>query len=270
MASVYWLRNGIAGAIAQGLARKHPAVPFDSNQQGLRDELTRSGLVSLPDLASRAVRRDIHAYLQDKELEIRGGRRLQLKDMPSDAGTADYPLNTILSCPAVIGLVNSPAILSLVGAYLGCCPTLSSIGLRWSFPSTGGVCDIQRFHRDPDDWRFVKLFVYLTDVDEDSGPHVYVKGSHRTSRGVRAHSYERNKIEARYGAISIISVTGSSGTTFIVDTSGIHMGMPPKKRPRLMLAAQYSLLPVYAFNYKPVLLETGTNVDPYVNRLLFA
>jgi hypothetical protein len=270
MASVHWLRQGIAGAIARGLARRHPAIPFDGDQIDLRDELNRSGLVSLPNLASPDMVRKIHAYLQDKRLEIRGSRRLHLKNIPSDVGTADYPLDTVLGCPTVVDLINSPAILSLVGSYLGCSPTLSSIGLRWSFPSTGGVCDVQRFHRDPDDWRFVKLFVYLTDVDAGSGPHVYVKGSHRTSRGARAHFYERDKIAARYGAASITPVTGSRGTTFIADTSGIHMGMPPKDRPRLMLTAQYSLLPVFAFNYHPVSLEIGSHLDPYVNRLLFA
>ncbi|HEY4077850.1 MAG TPA: phytanoyl-CoA dioxygenase family protein [Rhizomicrobium sp.] len=270
MASVHWLRQGIAGAIARGLARKHPAIPFDGNQIDLRDELLRRGLVSLPNLVAPDTVQKIHAYLQDKRLEIRGRRKLRLKDIPSDVGTADYPLDTVLGCPAVVDLVNSAAILSLVGAYLGCSPTLSSIGLRWSFPSTGEACDVQRFHRDPDDWRFVKLFVYLTDVDADSGPHIYVKGSHRTSHGARAHFYERDKLAARYGAASITSVTGSSGTAFIADTSGIHMGMPPKNRPRLMLVAQYSLLPVFAFNYQPVLLETGSHLDRYVNRLLFA
>ena len=270
MASVYWLRHGIARAIALGLARRHPAVPFDDSQLDLRNELSQSGLVLLRHLASPDVLRKIHDYLQNKDLEIRGGRRLHLHEIPSDVSTADYPLDTVLACPAIVDLINSPQILSLVGAYLGCSPTLSSIGLRWSFPSTGEVCDVQRFHRDPDDWRFVKLFVYLTDVDERSGPHVYVKGSHKTSRSARAHSYDRNKIEARYGAASVTPVTGTSGTSFIADTSGIHMGMPPKERPRLMLAAQYSLLPVFAFNYHPVPLKTGAHLDPYVNRLLFS
>jgi hypothetical protein len=37
-----------------------------------------------------------------------------------------------------------------------------------------------------------------------------------------------------------------------------------------MLAAQYSLLPIFAFRYTPVLLEPAPSVDRYVNRLLIA
>jgi hypothetical protein len=46
------------------------------------------------------------------------------------------------------------------------------------------------------------------------------------------------------------------------------MGKPPTARPRLMLIAQYSLLPVYAFKYQPLAMLPAPAVDPYVNRLL--
>jgi hypothetical protein len=56
----------------------------------------------------------------------------------------------------------------------------------------------------------------------------------------------------------------------MADTAGIHMGRPPSDRPRLMLVAQYSLLPVFAFKYHPLDLRPRPAVDPYVNRLLIA
>jgi hypothetical protein len=56
----------------------------------------------------------------------------------------------------------------------------------------------------------------------------------------------------------------------MADTAGIHMGKPPSDRPRLMLIAQYSLLPVFAFQYRPLDLHPRPSVDPYVNRLLIA
>ena len=33
------------------------------------------------------------------------------------------------------------------------------------------------FHYDVDDFKFLKLFFYLNDVDENCGPHVYVKNN---------------------------------------------------------------------------------------------
>ena len=37
----------------------------------------------------------------------------------------------------------------------------------------------QFFHWDNDFSKFLKLYIYLTDVDEDSGPHIYIPKSHK-------------------------------------------------------------------------------------------
>ncbi len=57
----------------------------------------------------------------------------------------------------------------------------------WSFPTkTASEADLSRasfkFHFDLDDWRMLKFFFYLSDVDADAGPHVYVRGSHNRRR----------------------------------------------------------------------------------------
>jgi hypothetical protein len=267
MAGRRWMREGVAATIARAVSMRHPAPGIDDSREGL-NTLIRDGLAALPELVPQEAVNDIRDYLEDKKVYLRDHREVRLSEVPSTAASADYSLRTVLSCPAIMTLINAPRILNLVGAYLGCSPTISSVGLRWSFPCSGDIPDVQHFHRDPDDWRFVKLFVYLTDVDSGSGPHVYVKGSHRAPRTIRARHYNRSQIEARYGATSITPILGSSGTAFIADTYGIHMGEPPSGRPRLMLAAQYSLLPIYAFRYRPLALEPKPMVDPYVNRLL--
>jgi hypothetical protein len=234
-----------------------------------RERLEQKGLLTLPALVTPEWIDKVMAYLDDKEV-VAKGRTMPLSQITPDITIADYSLLTVMSCPLIVALINAPEVLSLAGAYLGCCPTLSSVGLRWSFPSNAEASDVQRFHRDPDDWRFVKLFVYLTDVDENSGPHVYVQGSHRTDVELRARSYELTAIEKTYGGEAVTAVTGERGTSFMADTAGIHMGKPPSDRPRLMLIAQYSLLPVLAFKYHPLNMRPRPSVDPYVNRLLIA
>ncbi len=158
----------------------------------------------------------------------------------------------------------------IVTAYLGCKPTLSSIGLRWSFPSEGKAEATQRFHRDPDDWRFLKLFIYLTDVDAESGPHVYVAGSHRTAGSLFERLYTTEEVERRHGRESVWTIAGPRGMSFLADTYGIHRGAVPTSRPRLILQLQYSLLPVFAFLYRPVPVAPNPGLDRYVNRLLVA
>lgn len=126
---------------------------------------------------------------------------------------------------------------------------------------------LQAFHRDADDWRFIKVFMYLTDVDEGSGPHVYVRGTHLEPCGLRLKDYADEEILQSYGSERLISVTGPAGTAFTVNTHGIHKGTLPSARPRLLLQIQYSLLPVYLYQYRPIHNERAGAVDPYVNRL---
>lgn len=270
LATPYWLRAGLSRVIARFLAARHPSlVSSDAGRSGLAQDLRSNGLVSLPSLVTPEWADKVLAYLQGKEVVVQG-RAVPLDRVSPEVTIADYSLITVLSCPLIMALINDPEVLSLASAYLGCCPTLSSVGLRWSFPSRSRASDVQRFHRDPDDWRFVKLFVYLTDVDENSGPHIYVQGSHRSDLRVRARPYDLSYIERKYGPDSARMMLGQRGTAFMADTMGIHMGKPPVERPRLMLIAQYSLLPVYAFKYRPLAMLPRPAVDPYINRLIVA
>jgi hypothetical protein len=272
------MRRLISRGIAAGIGLRHSAATLAGVAEGGPADacghavslLRRDGLALLGELLPASAVDEIMAFLRDKDIVAPGGSRVPLNQAPSGTRMAAYPLDTVLTCPHVLELVNHPAALRLAAGYLGCAPTVSSIGIRWSLPGAGGGEATQRFHRDPDDWRFLKLFVYLTDVDEESGPHMYVVGSHRRAAPLRARSYTREEIERRYGREGIRIVTGRRGTVFAADTYGIHQGAPPRSGPRLILQVQYSLLPIFAFLYRPVPTALPHPFDPYVNRLLLA
>src|SRR6202008_1618571 len=122
----------------------------------------------------------IQAHLSNKLLIDRYRVRdaFTLQQVPASLRVADYQLRDIVTCPHILALANSPALLGLAAPYLECKPTISALGLRWSFPAEGDSSALQAFHRDSEDWRYLKVLVYLTDVDEESGPHVYLHGSH--------------------------------------------------------------------------------------------
>ena len=42
--------------------------------------------------------------------------------------------------------------------------------------------NVQYFDRDDDDWRFVTLFTYVTDVGDGEGPHQIIPYSHTLPR----------------------------------------------------------------------------------------
>ncbi|MFH5927579.1 phytanoyl-CoA dioxygenase family protein [Roseomonas xinghualingensis] len=270
------LRNWISRGIAATINLAHRGVERTSLstvevQQCARalSSLQQDGFVQLDSISPSTIE-EIMAYLSDKDLILPNGRCVSLKQVPANARMASYSLECALNCRAIVELINHPSVLSLAERYLGCRPTLSSLAVRWSFPANSGSVDTQLFHRDPDDWRFIKFFVYLTDVDLDSGPHIFVSKSHKTAGRLRERPYPLDEIEGQYGKDSVMTIMGPAGTCFAADTYGIHRGAVPSKRPRLILQAQYSLLPVFSFHYDPIAVSPESGVDAYINRLLLA
>ena len=271
-------RRVIARGAASVVALLHPlrslraAAPpngelcADEVVAGLRAE----GCTTVEPMLTAAQIAEIHAFLRGKPVVASKGATYTLETVPDDVRRASYPLDVVLSAPHIVAMMNSKDVLDVAGRYLDCKPTISAVGLHWSLPSKTGECAVQVFHRDPDDWRFLKLFVYLTDVDEGAGPHEYVRGSHVHSGRLRSSRYADEEVLSRYGQTSLERVLGPAGTTFIADTWGIHKGRVAQTRPRLIFQVTYSILPVLKFEYRPVALPARSDIDSYTNRLLVA
>ncbi len=106
----------------------------------------------------------------------------------------------------------------------------------------------QRWHRDPEDKRFVRVFIYLNDVLEPStGPFMYVMGSHGAGRWGRV--FPQTPPAGRYpplGAVEHIvhpkdirMCLGEAGAVVFADTAGIHKGGYSTGSERLMFAATF-------------------------------
>jgi len=97
----------------------------------------------------------------------------------------------------------------------------------------------QYFHWDNDFRKFFKLYIYLTDVDYDSGPHIYIPTTHKYKlpEYKLCRLYPDSKIYADYPNPKIF--TGKAGSLFMVDSYGLHKGETPKSKSRLMLNVHY-------------------------------
>jgi hypothetical protein len=152
--------------------------------------------------------------------------------------------------PLIAELARDPVLLSIAARYLESPPTLVGVNLFWSYPATVSAEQhsyaAQMFHYDLDDFKFLKFFFYLTDVDETSGPHVIVRASHRSKRHssfaerLKVRRYSDDEIRATYGAENIVTIMGPAGTGFAEDTLCIHKGQSPVTRERLILQFQYA------------------------------
>jgi len=270
------LRRPIAAMLARYIAARErirsregsvgaPAGRSDPVLASLRE----NGCAWLPPLLSQSQIDDVLTFLEGKKI-IGGGQSFLKTEVPDDVLRAGYSLVDLLVCPHVLSVMNNPGVLRLAREYLGCPPTISGIGLHWTFPSTRSAVDVQCFHRDPDDWRFLKLFIYLTDVDDESGPHGFVAGSHLTSGCILSRPYGDEQLRRRYGDQRMLKIIGPKGTDFIADTWGVHKGDMPIARPRLLLQIQYSILPVMKFEYEPVRAPNAEQFNRYTNRLVLA
>ena len=85
------------------------------------------------------------------------------------------------------------------------------------------------YHYDVDDFKFLKLFIYLSDVNEKSGPHYFIKKD-----GKKKFNEYVNRRISDYEALNtykdrIIQLKGEKGTSVIEDTSYYHKGSNPEK-----------------------------------------
>jgi hypothetical protein len=271
-----WLRRSVARTIAS-LIRLGQSTdswePVGSQYTHVVRALHQQGIATLPGFVTEDKANSIFEYLRGHDAFLSDGRLMPIAQLPADCRIAVYPLGTLIKNFDIMSLITAAPVMRLATDYLGCKPTLSGLSAYWSFPGNEPAVPTQHFHRDLDDWRFLKLFVYLTDVDHGSGPHAYVMQSHRTAAHFRARPYSQRAIDRCYGHDQVHRVIGARGTAFMADTYGIHAGTVPARAPRLILQAQYSLLPVFAFDYeavKGVEAQNTPNLDAYVTRLLIA
>lgn len=253
------------------LLERQPDKVNTVSSEGTRllEKLSENGYASLGGLFSPQQCEEIRAFLNDKLLTDRdtGRPRFTVADAPPSMRVADYDLLDVVRCPHVLELANSPLLIDVATRYIGCKPTISNLGVRWSIPEPMGRSVLQGFHRDCEDWRYFKVLVYLTDVDESGGPHVFVQGTHRTRGPVRLAYLSDEEVRLKHGSENMLVVKGRAGEGFAVDTSGIHKGTAPTAAPRLMFQLQYSLLPCFAYDYEPIASDVDLALDPYINRL---
>tara|TARA_B100001939_G_scaffold128833_1_gene111725 strand:+ start:1816 stop:2757 length:942 start_codon:yes stop_codon:yes gene_type:complete len=99
----------------------------------------------------------------------------------------------------------------------------------------------QFFHYDNDFEKFFKVFIYLNDVDEDSGPHSFVQFSHKKKnyKHLYCKRIDDQEIKEIYGHENIITFDRPKGSLIFEDTFGLHKGTVPTNKSRIVLILIY-------------------------------
>lgn len=143
----------------------------------------------------------------------------------------------------------STNILDVVNGYLGLFAKFYYYSLHVTLPMTPGEAprNSQNWHRDPEDKRMCKFFIYLNDVDEKSGPFMYVQGSQfggkwrslYPQRPPAGRYADPGGVEAIVPPEDIRTCIGKAGTVIFADTSGLHKGGYATEHERVMFMAGY-------------------------------
>ena len=110
-----------------------------------------------------------------------------------------------------------------------------------------------------DNWRpILKAFLYLTDVEAENAPFVYMSGSHRPESWRRAHerAFDADGKTGRFGYVFPQEMadlrtrhdweehvcTGGAGTLVLADLRGLHRGTALKSGRRVLLNNTFDLM----------------------------
>lgn len=220
-------------------------IETDSCYQGL--QLPEDVVQELLEFASSTVcyiNRDLKRPWRCKGTEQVGA------NLPKNSRLCSYMSNSKLSS-TLKKLEKDPGILAIAAKFLGAQAVHMGSEISWSFPVAGTHVQqreaAQVFHYDLDDYRFIKFFFYLTDVDISSGPHAYIRGTHKHKKwlhqliGTRCADIDDEKIVECYGVENVVNVCGKAGFGFVENPLCFHKGTQPTEKPRLMLQIEYAI-----------------------------
>jgi hypothetical protein len=159
-------------------------------------------------------------------------------------GRYDIDEEPALASAEVQEFATDPLMGLIAQKYLGQPVLMDEVAFWWTTNKRAEDANVnaQLFHQDRDRLSFLKFFIYLTDVQPDTGPHVYLKGSHlgvpRSLRGDGRKTDEAVRAAGLWN--NVTEICGPAGTLMAVDTIGLHKGKTPINGDRLALENEFA------------------------------
>jgi hypothetical protein len=166
-------------------------------------------------------------------------------NIPLGHGRYMWLMSELVRVPAVRRLLSDGTLYRLAQDYIGCTPILTSVTL-WLETASAAKVGSQTYHYDNDGPSFLKFFIYLNDINDEAGAHVYIQGTHRHRKPQQfdhAGFYDRGDLLRFFGSENEIVFTGSAGMILAEDTAGFHKGTKPAHY-RLLVQLQYAALDI--------------------------
>jgi hypothetical protein len=166
----------------------------------------------------------------------------------SDCVRYDFFTDDLLANKDIQILLGDLSFADVAQSYLGSKPTIDIVTMWWhtAYSKEPDKKAAQYYHFDMDRPKWLKFFVYLTDVTVETGPHVFIEGTHKSGEipsKFLNKGYSRltdNEINEVYDSSRIKEFIAPRGTIIAEDTRGLHKGKNLINSDRLILQFQYS------------------------------
>jgi len=179
---------------------------------------------------------------ESRQVHVRGGKEFVVRAYEREGAPLDA------HDPWLRAAVSS-RLLDVANAYLGMWAKLSYLDWWYTVPQPGGAERVasQLWHLDFDDKHLLKAFLYLVDVDADTGPFEYVPGSQPGGRHAGTWPWtpfgtgriSEEELARRLPEAQVKSFTAPRGTLILCNTSGLHRGGYSTAKARVLAAATF-------------------------------
>jgi len=194
-------------------------------------------------------------------------------------------LESVIFNKRLIDLANH--YLKQISRYLGCYFEQIDTSITNSdIEVTVNVKGSTLFHRDGDDRKVLKQFIYLNDVGSNDGPFEYIKGTHhkgpfRDIASVLAEGgpFAKPRPDRLESVVElfrpvleqkVISCEGEAGTIILADTSGIHRGGRCRNHGRRQMFVQVFATNAGFFAQTPFKIRKPcSSLEDEINNLVF-
>jgi hypothetical protein len=160
-----------------------------------------------------------------------------------------FDVQDLVNNPDIQELIMDPVLINIAREYLDCEPIFDFPAMWWSagFKEEASSDAAQLYHFDMDRIKWLKVFIYLNEVNHENGPHCFISGSHKIGNkpdSILARGYVRvtdEELRKFYPEVNFKELPGKAGSVFVGDTMCWHKGKPLRiGKNRLMLEFEYS------------------------------
>ena len=160
----------------------------------------------------------------------------------------DFDSNDLVNQSFIQKLIMDEYLINIAREYFDSEPVFDLPAMWWSTPFGEGPSSnaAQLYHYDLDRVKWLKIFFYLTDVNDFNGPHQYIEKSHKINSKpleLLSRGYQRisdDEIKNYYKIDSFKVIKGKKGSAFAADTLCWHKGKQLTKGNRLVLELNYT------------------------------